>query len=161
MSDFLKRVAGEVTGGSWARLMTKEREALLTELSVLIDDQVVPGRHGRGRRPELSDSKLLCLAVAQMLPGHHKRLKPSRGLLCNTMGVVARVCPTWSDDLWITDATPVPCGTSGEGRTIEMTHSKGQWSSASRTSTGKVAPSPRQPLDELRLRSEQTGRRPR
>ena len=92
--------------------MTKELEALLTELYVLIDDQVVPARHGRGRRPELSDSELLCLAVAQMLlgyhserrwvrhahgdaalramfpylpkqPGYHKRLKASRGLLCN------------------------------------------------------------------------------
>ena len=73
MSDSLKRVAGEVTGGSWARLMTKERGAPLTELSVLIDDQVVPGRRGRGRRPELTDSELLCLAVVQMLLGHHKR----------------------------------------------------------------------------------------
>ena len=90
--------------------MTKELEALLTELYVLIDDHVVPPRHGRGRRPELSDSELLCLAVAQMLlgfhserrwvrhaqrsadlrkmfpympqqPGYHKRLKASRGLL--------------------------------------------------------------------------------
>ena len=51
--------------------MTKELEALLTELYVLIDDHVVPPRHGRGRRPELSDSELLCLAVAQMLLGFH------------------------------------------------------------------------------------------
>ena len=123
--------------------MTKELEALLTELYVLIDDQVVEPRHGRGRRPELSDSELLCLAVAQMLlgfhserrwvrhaqrnpdlrkmfpympqqPGYHKRLKASRGLLCTTIRVLARVCPSWSDDLWITDATPVPCGTSRE-----------------------------------------------
>src|SRR5664280_2269932 len=131
------------TEGSHARFMTKELEALLTELYVLIDDQVVEPRHGRGRRPELSDSELLCLAVAQMLlgfhserrwvrhaqrnpdlrrmfpympqqPGYHKRLKASRGLLCNTIRVLARVCPSWSDDLWITDATPVPCGTSRE-----------------------------------------------
>src|SRR5450756_207568 len=127
--------------------MTKELEALLTELYVLIDDQVVEPRHGRGRRPELSDSELLCLAVAQMLlgfhserrwvrhaqrnadlrkmfpympqqPGYHKRLKASRGLLCNTIRVLARICPSWSDDLWITDATPVPCGTSREA-TVE------------------------------------------
>jgi len=123
--------------------MPKELEALLTELYVLIDDQVVEPRHGRGRRPELSDSELLCLAVAQMLlgfhserrwvrhaqgnadlrrmfpympqqPGYHKRLKASRGLLCTTIRVLARVCPSWSDDLWITDATAVPCGTSRE-----------------------------------------------
>jgi hypothetical protein len=123
--------------------MTKELEALLTELYVLIDDQVVEPRHGRGRRPELSDSELLCLAVAQMLlglhserrwvghaqrnpdlrrmfpympqqPGYHKRLKASRGLLCNMIRVLAGVCPSWSEDMWITDATPVPCGTSRE-----------------------------------------------
>src|SRR5665809_131594 len=123
--------------------MTKELEALLTELYVLIDDQVVEPRHGRGRRPELSDSELLCLAVAQTLlgfhserrwvrhahgnadlrkmfpympqqPGYHKRCKASRGLLCNTIRVLARVGPSWSDDLWIADATPVPCGTSRE-----------------------------------------------
>src|SRR5680860_1229363 len=51
--------------------MTKELEALLTELYVLIDDQVVEPRLGRGRRPELSDSELLCLAVVQMLLGFH------------------------------------------------------------------------------------------
>ena len=91
----------------------------------------------------LSDSELLCLAVAQMLLGFHserrwvrhahenadlqrmfpympeqagydKRLKAAQGLLCNTIRVLARVCPSWSDDLWITDATPVPCGTSRE-----------------------------------------------
>lgn len=49
--------------------MTKELEALLTGLYVLIDGQVVEPRDGRGRRPELSDSELLCLAVAQMLLG--------------------------------------------------------------------------------------------
>ena len=123
--------------------MTKELEALLTELYVLIDDQLVPRPRGRGRRPELTDSELLCLAVAQMLlcyhserrwirhargdadlremfpyipqqPGYHKRLKAARGLLCMAIRVLAQACPSWSDDLWITDATPVPCGTSRE-----------------------------------------------
>ena len=28
--------------------------------------------------------------------------------------MVARQCPSWFDDLWMTDATPVPCGTSRE-----------------------------------------------
>lgn len=116
--------------------MTKELETLLTELYVLIDDRVVPPRRGRGRRPELTDSELLCLAVAQMLlgfhserrwmryahgnaavramfpylprqSGYHKRLKAAQALLCNTIRVLARDCPSWSDDLWITDATPV------------------------------------------------------
>jgi hypothetical protein len=58
--------------------MTKELEALLTELYVLIDDQVVEPRHGRGRRLELSDSELLCLAVAQMLLGFHSERRRPR-----------------------------------------------------------------------------------
>ena len=38
-------------------------------------------------------------------PGYHKRLKASRGLLCKAIRVLARVCPSWADDLWITDVT--------------------------------------------------------
>jgi hypothetical protein len=33
-----------------------------------------------------------------------------RQLIC----VLAQHCPSWFDDLWITDATPVPCGMSPE-----------------------------------------------
>jgi len=51
--------------------MTKELETLLTELHVLIDDHVTPPRLGRGRRPGLSDSELVCPAVAQILLGYH------------------------------------------------------------------------------------------
>ena len=51
--------------------MTKDLDALLTALYVLIDDHVVPARTGRGRAPELSDSELLTLATAQMLLGYH------------------------------------------------------------------------------------------
>ncbi|QIZ35868.1 hypothetical protein FDZ84_15665 [Saccharopolyspora sp. ASAGF58] len=50
---------------------SKELDTLLTALYVLIDDHVVPPRAGRGRRPLLTDSELLTLAVAQVcrLPG--------------------------------------------------------------------------------------------
>jgi len=51
--------------------MTKELETLLTELYVLIDDHLTPPRLGRGRRPGLSHSELVCLAVAQILLGYH------------------------------------------------------------------------------------------
>ena len=47
--------------------VTKELNTLLTALYVLVDDHVVPARVGRGRRPELSDSELITLAVAQVL----------------------------------------------------------------------------------------------
>jgi len=106
-----------------------------------IDDHVVAARRGRGRRPRLSDTELLTLAVAQGLlgyhsehrwirfalcslgglfrylpnqPGYHQRLKAAEPLLCHTILMLAEHCPAWFDDLWMTDATPVPCGTSRE-----------------------------------------------
>ena len=123
--------------------MTRELDTLLTALYVFVDDYVVPPRCGRGRRPELSDSELITLAVAQVLlgfrserrwirhlhgsaqwramfpnlpqqAGYHKRLKNAHGLLCRAILALAAACPSWFDDLWMTDATPVPCGTSRE-----------------------------------------------
>lgn len=123
--------------------VTKELNTLLTGLYVLIDDHVARPRAGRGRQPLLSDSELLTMAVAQVLlgyhserrwirhvhsspawremfpylpkqPGYHKRLKAAEPLLCKTILVLAACCPSWFDDIWITDATPVPCGTSRE-----------------------------------------------
>lgn len=123
--------------------MSKELNTLLVALYVVIDDYVVPARSGRGRRPELSDSELVTLAVAQVLlgyrserrwirylrsspqwramfpclpnqPGYHKRLKNARPLLCRAILVLATCCPSWFDDVWMTDATAVPCGTSRE-----------------------------------------------
>ena len=123
--------------------MTKDLNTLLTSLYVLVDDHVVPPRTGRGRRPRLTDSELICLAVAQVLLGYHrerrwvrhvrtdpellgmfpsmltqsayhKRLKTAQPLLSKAILVLATCCPSWFDDLWITDATPVPCGMSRE-----------------------------------------------
>ncbi len=123
--------------------MRRELDTLLTELYVLIDDHVVPTRRGRGRRPRLSDSELVCLAVAQVLlgfnserrwvrhlrtdpvlramfpyvptqSGYHKRLKAALPLLCTAIRVIAERAPSFFDDLWITDATPVPCAASRE-----------------------------------------------
>jgi hypothetical protein len=123
--------------------VTKELNTLLTALYVLIDDHVVPPRAGRGNRPLLSDSELITVAVAQVLlgyhserrwirhlhtspewramfpyllnqPGYHKRLKAAQPLLCQAILTLAACCPSWFDDMWITDATPVPCGMSRE-----------------------------------------------
>ncbi|NEE04810.1 IS982 family transposase [Phytoactinopolyspora halotolerans] len=123
--------------------MTKELNTLLTALYVLIDDHVAPSRTGRGRRPELSDAELVTLAVAQVLlgydcerrwvrhirsspqwqqmfpylpeqSGYHKRLKKARPLLGRALLLIAEQCPSWYDDVWMTDATPVPCGASRE-----------------------------------------------
>lgn len=123
--------------------MSKDLDTLLTALYVFIDDHVVPPRAGRGRRPELTDSELICLAVAQVLlrfdgerrwirhihsdrqwrsmfpslpkqSGYNKRLRAAYPLLCQTILALAACCPSFFDDLWITDATPVPCGMSKE-----------------------------------------------
>lgn len=123
--------------------MCKDLNTLLTALYVFVDDHVVTPRSGRGRRPELSDAELVTLAVAQVLlgfhserrwirhlhadpawramfprlphqPGYHKRLKAARPLLCRAILGLAAACPSWFDDLWMTDATPLPCGASRE-----------------------------------------------
>jgi len=123
--------------------VSKELNTLLTALYVLIDDHVVAARVGRGRAPLLSDSELITLAVAQVLQGYHceqrwirhvrssaqwrgmfpylpdqsgyhKRLKNAQPLLCKAILTLAACCPSWFDDLWMTDATPVPCGMSRE-----------------------------------------------
>jgi len=134
---------GKREEGSQDQCVTKELDALLTELYVLADDHVVTARTGRGREPLLADSELITLAVAQVLlgfdserrwlrhlhadpswrtmfpylpeqSGYHKRLKNAHPLLCKAITVLAACCPSWFDDLWITDATPLPCGASRE-----------------------------------------------
>jgi hypothetical protein len=123
--------------------VSNELNTLLTALYVFVDDHLVTARVGRGRRPELSDAELVTLAVAQVLlgfnserrwvrhlhsdpawqamfpclprqPGYHKRLKAARPLLCRAILALAAACPSWFDDLWMTDATPLPCGASRE-----------------------------------------------
>lgn len=123
--------------------VTNNLNTLLTALYVLVDDHVVPPRVGRGRRPLLTDSELVCLAVAQVLlgydserrwvrhlhadprwrdmfpylpkqPGYHKRVKTVEPLLRKAIFTLAVCCPSWFDDMWITDATPLPCGMSRE-----------------------------------------------
>ena len=54
--------------------MTNNLETLLTALYVDLDDRVLPllgwsRDHRPGRKPELTDAELLCLAVAQQLLG--------------------------------------------------------------------------------------------
>ena len=120
--------------------MTTDLDTLLTALYVLVDDHVIePGPRRPGHPKRLSDAELVCLAVAQVLlgarsehhwlrmcygrlghlfpylphqPGYHKRIKAAAPLICETMLYLATLCPSWSDDLRLIDATPVPCGAS-------------------------------------------------
>ena len=45
-------------------------------------------------------------------PGYHKRLKAAAPLICQATVYLATLCPSFSDELRLIDATPVPCGAS-------------------------------------------------
>lgn len=107
---------------------------------VLIDD-FLPKRQGPGRRPRISDSEVICLAVAQVLldrpnerkflraakqrlghlfpyipqqSGYNKRVRALAPRICECLAYIAFVSPSWCDSLWLLDSTPVPCGQSRE-----------------------------------------------
>jgi Transposase DDE domain len=100
-----------------------------------------PERPAVGIAPKLSDSELVTLAVIQALlgfssearfiryarahlrpwfpylpdrPGYNKRLRRSGQLMQHLTAALARACPSWTDDLWLVDSTPVECGRSRE-----------------------------------------------
>jgi hypothetical protein len=105
---------------------------------VKVDDEI-GGTRCTGRPPLLSDSELVCLAVAQamlgfrsearwlryankhlsgMFPylpqraGYNKRLRAALPLIKRMIRELAMDTDFWTDTVWITDSTPVPCGTS-------------------------------------------------
>lgn len=98
-----------------------------------------PQRPPLGIAPKLTDAELLTLAVLQALlgftsearfiryahahlrpwfaylpnrPGYNKRLRHAGELLQRVIGALARHCPSFHDDLWLVDSTPVECGRS-------------------------------------------------
>ena len=101
---------------------------------------MVPPRSRSGATPpKLSDAELVTLAVIQVLlrfdtearflryahahlgpwfpylparAGYNKRLRRSAGLLQHVIRWLARDSPSWWDDLWLVDSTPVECGRS-------------------------------------------------
>ncbi|WP_018255408.1 IS982 family transposase [Salinispora mooreana] len=118
--------------------MTQDLDTLLTTLYVKIDDTIRTPRW-RGRPPLLTDSELVCLAVAQVLlgarseahwiryarihlagmfpylsqrPGYNKRLRAALPLIKKVIRDVARDSDFWFDNHWIVDSTPIPCGMS-------------------------------------------------
>ena len=118
--------------------MTQDLDTLLTALYVKIDDGIRTPRW-RGRPPRLTDSELVCLAVAQVLlgarseahwiryarihlhgmfpylpqrPGYNKRLRAALPLIKTVIRDLARDSDFWFDNHWIVDSTPIPCGMS-------------------------------------------------
>jgi hypothetical protein len=107
---------------------------------VKIDDEF-EGLRWLGRPPRLTDSELICLAVAQALlgfhsearwirfarahlasmfpylpkrPGYNKRLRAALPLVNRIIQALAADTDFWFDNVWITDSTPVECGRSRE-----------------------------------------------
>jgi Transposase DDE domain len=118
--------------------VTQDLNTLLTALYVKIDDEI-GGTRWMGRPPLLTDSELVCLAVAQALLGHrsearwlrfarkylsgmfpylpqqsgyNKRLRAALPLVKRMIRELAMDSDLWFDNHWIVDSTPVPCGMS-------------------------------------------------
>ena len=120
--------------------MSADLDALLTCLYVLVDD-LLPARRRLGRPRRISDSELICLAVAQVLldcanerrflrlakrrlahlfpyipgqSGFNKRLRALAPQLLETTTLLAQLSPSFCDRLRLLDSTPVPCAASRE-----------------------------------------------
>ena len=120
--------------------MHADLDSLLTALYVLVDD-LLPARKGAGRRPKITDAELITLAVAQIFldchserrflrfarqrlahlfpyipkqPGYNKRLRSLAPRICLAINQLARISPSFTDQLRLLDSTPVPCGASRE-----------------------------------------------
>ena len=131
-----------MTKGVVGQCVKTNLDALLTALYVFVDDHIVAAHRPRpGRPPRLSDSELVCLAVAQVLlgfscqrhwlrfchtrlahlfpylpqqSGYHKRVTAAAALLAAAATALAQQSPSGHDQIRLLDATPVPCGTSRE-----------------------------------------------
>lgn len=120
--------------------MSADLDALLTHVYVLLDD-LLPRRRRIGRPPRISDSELICLAVAQVLldcpnerrflrlakrrlghlfpyipgqSGFNKRLRALAPQLLEAITLLAQLSPSFCDRLRLLDSTPVPCAASRE-----------------------------------------------
>jgi hypothetical protein len=120
--------------------VSADLDALLISLYVLVDD-LLPARRRFGRPPRISDSELICLAVAQVLldcpnerrflrfatqrlghlfpyipgqSGFNKRLRALAPQLVQAVTLLARLSPSFCDRLRLLDSTPVPCAASRE-----------------------------------------------
>jgi hypothetical protein len=120
--------------------VSADLDALLISLYVLVDD-LLPVRRRFGRPPRISDSELICLAVAQVLldcpnerrflrlakqrlghlfpyipgqSGFNKRLRALAPQLGQAITLLARLSPSFCDRLRLLDSTPVPCAASRE-----------------------------------------------
>jgi hypothetical protein len=131
--------------------MPTDLDTLLTALYVLADDLLPRRDRSRpGRRPRIANAEVVCLAVAQVLldcpkerrfirfakrrlghlfpyipgqSGYNKRVRGLAPQIVWLLGYLARVSPSWCDNLRLVDATPIPCGHSRQ--TVERSEFAG------------------------------------
>jgi hypothetical protein len=123
--------------------MRANLDALVIALYVRIDDFLLglPPRTRTGRPPRITDSELICLAIAQMFlgipddrrflavagyrlrhlfpylpkqPAYNKRLRALAPRIAQVITHLAVDSPSFGDGLRLLDSTPVPCGQSRE-----------------------------------------------
>jgi hypothetical protein len=121
--------------------VSADLDALLISLYVLVDDLLPVRRRRFGRPPRISDSELICLAIAQVLldcpnerrflrlartrlshlfpyipgqSGFNKRLRQLAPQLVEAITLLARLSPSFCDRFRLLDSTPVPCAASRE-----------------------------------------------
>lgn len=121
--------------------MTADLDTLLIGLYVLACRVLPEHRGGPGRKPQITDAELVCLAVAQILldcpserrflrfamvrlshlfpylpkqPGYNKRLRRLTPQIVRVLNAIAFSSPSWCDNIRLLDSTPVPCGQSKE-----------------------------------------------
>lgn len=132
--------------------MSADLDDLLTTLYVFADDFLPPRDRSRpGRKPRFAAAEVICLAVAHVLlecpkerrflrfakrrlghlfpyvpgqSGYNKRVRELAPQIAAFLGYLARVSPSWCDDLRLIDATPVPRGASRE--TVRRSEFAGQ-----------------------------------
>ena len=100
-----------------------------------------PERPAIGLSPQLDDAEQITLAVIQALLGHtsehrfiryahahlrpwfpylpqraayNKRVRAAAATMQHVITAIARDCPSYTDNLWLVDSTPVECGRSRE-----------------------------------------------
>ena len=171
--------------------MNPDLDTLATTVYVTVDDLLiqhpewVPERPAVGIAPKLSDAELVTLAVIQSLLRYTSEARflryahahlgpwfpylPTRSAynsltMQHIIAWPARDCPSWHDDLWLVDSTPVECGRS---RTTQQRSDLGGWAeygycaSHSRYFWGlrlHLVATPSGPADSLRAGAGQSGR---
>ena len=117
--------------------------ALYVKIDDMLKDwpDLAPARPEGGIPPTLSDAELLTMAVMSALlgfrsehrwlryvnkdltgmfprrigqSGYNKRMRKSFFLFIRVIRMLAMDTSLWSDDVWVVDSTPVPCGCSRE-----------------------------------------------